>query len=189
MAEILLSNEKFIKGVTSISDNIAGGYILPSLREAQEIKLRGILGSNLYSKLITLVGNSEIDSEVNLAYKTLLDECQYFLAYSTVTMVVEKVTYKITNFGVAKSSDENLNVATAVEVDNTKEYYQGKADYYAYLLQGYLLENRTLFPELGNNHCNKIQSNLYSAASCGIWLGGARGKGEYYNKPKCRRYR
>lgn len=189
MAEVLLSSEKFIKGVTNISDNVAGGYILPSLREAQEIKLKGILGSNLYSKLLTLVGNGEIDSEVNSAYKALVDECQYFLAYTTISMVVEKVTYKITNFGVAKSSDENLNVATAVEVGNTKEYYQSKADYYAFELQNYLLENRTSFPELRDNQCYKIQSNLYSAASCGIWLGGARGKEGYYNKPKCRRYR
>ena len=36
MAEILLSSEAFIKSVNSVSDNLSGKYILPSLREAQE---------------------------------------------------------------------------------------------------------------------------------------------------------
>ena len=42
MAEILLSSEAFVKTVTSISDNLSGKYILPSLREAQEIGLKRI---------------------------------------------------------------------------------------------------------------------------------------------------
>ena len=41
MAEILLSSEKFIKETMSVSDNLSGKYILPSLREAQEIGLKG----------------------------------------------------------------------------------------------------------------------------------------------------
>ncbi len=51
MTEILLSSEAFIKSVSSISDNVAGKYILPSLREAQEIGLRGILGDCLLDAL------------------------------------------------------------------------------------------------------------------------------------------
>ena len=39
MTEILLSSEKFIKEVTSVSDNLAGKYLLPSLLEAQEVAL------------------------------------------------------------------------------------------------------------------------------------------------------
>ena len=55
MAEILLSSEAFVKRVTSASDNLSGKYILPSLREAQEIGLRGILGDDLLAKLKALV--------------------------------------------------------------------------------------------------------------------------------------
>ena len=51
MAEILLSSEAFVKSVTSASDNLSGKYILPSLREAQEIGLKGILGDPLLAKL------------------------------------------------------------------------------------------------------------------------------------------
>lgn len=51
MAEILLSSEAFVKSVTSVSDNLSGKYILPSLREAQEIGLKSILGDSLFAKL------------------------------------------------------------------------------------------------------------------------------------------
>ena len=60
MAEILLSSEAFVKSVTSASDNLSGKYILPSLREAQEIGLRGILGDDLLAKLKDLIKNGTL---------------------------------------------------------------------------------------------------------------------------------
>lgn len=176
MAEILLSSEAFVKSVTSASDNLSGKYILPSLREAQEIGLRGVLGDNLLSKLKELLKNNQIDIEVNAAYKSLLDRCQYYLAYTTIVEVTNKVSYKIGNFGVAKSNDENLQVATQDEIGKMQFYYQSKADACCLDLQNFLLEHRADYPELTENCCHKIKSNLHSAATCGIFLGGARGK-------------
>lgn len=176
MAEIILTSEKFVKSVTSVSDNIAGKYILPSLREAQEQGLKGILGDALLAKLKGLVANKEIDLESNVAYKILLDRCQYYLAYAAIVEVTNKVSYKIGNFGVAKSSDENLQVASQDEIGKMQYYYQSKADAHCLDLQNFLLQNRSDYPELTENCCHTIESNLHSAASCGIFLGGARGK-------------
>ena len=176
MAEIILTSEKFVKSVTSVSDNIAGKYILPSLREAQEQGLKGILGDALLAKLKGLVANKEIDMESNAAYKILLDRCQYYLAYAAIVEVTNKVSYKIGNFGVAKSSDENLQVASQDEIGKMQYYYQSKADAHCLDLQNFLLQNRSDYPELTENCCHTIESNLHSAASCGIFLGGSRGK-------------
>ena len=176
MAEIILTSEKFVKSVTSVSDNIAGKYILPSLREAQEQGLKGILGDALLAKLKSLVANKEIDLESNAAYKILLDRCQYYLAYAAIVEVTNKVSYKIGNFGVAKSSDENLQVASQDEIGKMQYYYQSKADAHCLDLQNFLLQNRSDYPELTENCCHNIESNLHSAASCGIFLGGERGK-------------
>jgi hypothetical protein len=172
MAEILLSSEAFVKSVTSASDNLSGKYILPSLREAQEIGLKGILGDALLSKLKELVSTNALDG----VYKTLVDNCQYYLAYKTIVEVVTKPSYKIGNFGVAKSTDENLQVASHDEIAKVQYYYQSKADACCLDLQNFLLEHREDYPELSDNQCHKIQSNLYSAATCGVFLGGARGK-------------
>lgn len=172
MAEVLLSNEDFIKSVSSISDNLSGKYILPSLREAQEVGLKGILGSDLLAKCKQLVK----DRALSGAYKTLVDNCQYYLAYLTIVEVTNKVSYKVGNFGVAKTNDENLQVASQEEIAKMQYYYQSKADACCLDLQHYLLENRASFPELTESAVNKIASNLRSAASCGIFLGGARGR-------------
>ena len=176
MAEILLSSEKFIKETTNVSDNLSGKYLLPSLREAQEIGLRGILGDCLLARLKQLVKDAEIDLPENVAYKDLLDRCQYYLAYATIVEVVERVSYKVVNFGVAKTADENLQVATQDEIAKQKFFYQAKADNYCLHLQNFILNNREAYPELTPCDCGRIEANLKSAASCGIFLGGARGK-------------
>lgn len=176
MAEILLSSEAFVKSVTSVSDNLSGKYILPSLREAQEVGLKRILGDALLDKLKGLVKQGQIKEDANKVYKQLIDRCQYYLAYVAIVEVTNKTSYKIGNFGVTKSNDENQQVATQDEIAKMQYYYQSKADTCCYELQNWLLENRKSFPELSDNDCRRISSNLYSAATCGIFLGGARGK-------------
>lgn len=183
MAEILLSSEAFVKSMTSVSDNLSGKYILPSLREAQEIGLRNILGDSLLSKLKSLVKENVIENPANAKYKELIDRCQYYLAYVTIVEVTNKTTYKVGNFGVTKNTDENMQMATQDEVAKMQYYYQSKADACCYDLQNWLMDNRSSFPELNECDCKRISSNLYSAASCGIFLGGARGK----SKRRCRK--
>ena len=94
----------------------------------------------------------------------------------TIVEVTNKVSYKIGNFGVTKTSDENLQVASQDEIAKMQYYYQSKADACCLDLQNFLLEHRKDYPELTENGCHKIESNLHSAASCGIFLGGARGR-------------
>ena len=185
MAEYLLTSEKFVKEISNISDNVAGKYILPSIREAQEIKLKSILGSCLLSAIKTMMANNTLTAEGNEMYKELVDQCQYFLAYSAIVEILPKVSYKIGNFGVAKSQDENLQVATQDEIAKQEYYYQSKADYYAIELQQWLLDNHASFRELDECQCGKIRSNLYSAATCGLWLGGPRGRILPGNNCKC----
>lgn len=176
MAEILLSSEVFIKAQTNISDNVAGKYIMPSLREAQEVSLKSILGENMLEKLKDLVKSNNIDSPSNAIYKKLLDKCQYYLAYMTIVEVINKVTFKIGNAGLVKATDEQMQVASLQEVVSQIEYYQGKADFHCLELQNFILNNLNDLPEINEGACRRIKSNLYSAATCGIFLGGARGK-------------
>lgn len=188
--EVLLVSADFVKGVSNISDNTAGKYLLPSIREAQDVKLQGILGHDLYLALKTKVkytqlwGSFNLDYNAdfdltagpNLYYRQLLNECQYFLAYSAITELIYKVSYKVANMGLVKSADAGMQPPTKAEIDNQRAYYQSKADACAYDLQAWVYEYRSHFPELNESDCRRIQSNLYSAATCGIFLGGARGK-------------
>lgn len=172
MAEILLTSEQFVKSVTNVSDNLAGKYILPSIREAQEQGLKSILGDCLLSKVKHLFDTNSLEG----IYKEVVDHCQYYLAYSAIVEVTNKVSFKIGNFGVAKSQDENLQLASYDEIVKMQYYYQTKVDAYCLELQQWLLQNKESIPELTECHCRRLSSNLQSAASCGIYLGGARGK-------------
>ena len=191
MKDILLTSETTVKKMTGISDNLEGEYLVSAIKEAQDMGLQGILGQALIDRLKWCVTNDafnrgsfrassynesfDIDGDYS-QYKVLLDKAQYYLAYKTASELCMKVAYKVANMGVVKTSDDKVQNATFDEVAYQKDYYTGKADYYAYMLQQFLLDNRADYPELDDNHCHRIHSNLYSAASCGLWLGGPRGK-------------
>jgi hypothetical protein len=174
MAEVLLTSESFVKSVTSISENVFGNYLLPSIREAQETSLRGVLGDSLTDRLKEVVSSPETSEK---KYLDLIDKLQYFLAYSTIVKLIPKVQFKIGNAGVVKTTDENIQTATSGEIEKMIFNYQNQADTECRKLQQWLLKNYSDYPELSENDCKSIKANLTSAASCGLWLGGARGKG------------
>ena len=144
MAEILLTSEAFVKSVTNVSDNLAGKYILPSIREAQEQGLKSILGDCLLSKVKHLFNTDSLEG----IYKELVDHCQYYLAYAAIVEVTNKVSFKIGNFGVATSTDENLQVASYDEIVKMQYYYQTKVDAYCLELHQWLLQNKESITEL-----------------------------------------
>lgn len=170
--EYLLTSEEAVKSLTNVSDNLSGKYLQSSIREAQETALRGILGARLLSALKEKMADGTLSGD----YKDLVDQCQYFLAYTAIVDVAMKASYKISNFGVMKSNDENLSVASLDEIVSNQGYYQAKADARCYDLQTWLLENKDKFEELDECACERIRSNLRSAATSGVWLGGARGR-------------
>ena len=176
MAEVLLVSETFVKEVCSISDNVAGQYIRPSIREAQDIALRNILGDLLLDKLKSLVDGGTITAAENVWYKALADRERDFLANTACVGICQRVEFKVANAGVVKTPDERVEVADQPDMAKTQFFYQSKADSLAFDLERWLLENRSRFPELAEHQCRKIHSHLYTAASCGIWLGGPRGK-------------
>lgn len=175
-ANALFVTEKFIKETMAVQDNLSGKFLLPAIREAQDIDLQGIIGTTLYATLDALVVSGEIYDAANAPYRDLLDVARYYIAYLAVANVIPKVSYKVGNFGLAKSTDENLQVASASEVDKAAAYYRSKADRYCLDLQNFVLNHFSDYPELKEGDLHRIHSNLYSAAGCGIFLGGPRGK-------------
>lgn len=179
---ILLTSEKAVKELTGISENVSGNIILAALREAQEVHLKTILGPSLLSRLKDLVNSGDISKPENANYKELIEQCKYYLIYATVVELCVNTTYKITNFGVTTTDDEKLKAASLDEVFRLRDYWQAKVDYHCIELQTYVWNNRASFKELCDNDCERIHANLFSAATCGVFLGGPRGKGLY---PKC----
>lgn len=180
MTNTLLITEKTIKNLTNLSDNMNGKLLLPAIREAQDINLREILGDDLLNSLVYYASQSQ--DEIPDAYYSLLVKCQYYLAYQAISNICMITSVKIDNAGLQRISDEHMEPLSVGDVNQITSYYQKKADYYCLLLQNFLIDNRTDYPELDECQCNKIQSHLYSSASCGIVLGGPRSKYPVYPK-------
>lgn len=172
---VLLTSESFVKQFTSISDNIAGKYMRSAILDTQEIELKRIIGSCLLSKLKSLVASDEIALPENGIYQDTLDYIQPYMAYRTAVELATKVSFKISNIGVHRNSDDNVSPVTSGEVIELKGYYQSKADAACIELQRWLIANKSRIPELDCCTCANIEANLRDAVSCGIFLGGRRG--------------
>lgn len=174
MKNVLLTNENIIKSTTNIFENISGNYLLPSIKLSQDIDLEEVIGTELLRKLQSDVYNNRFEEK----YKILLDDYVVpFLNYSTIVRLIPTVAVKITNAGIVKTDDEKMTNVSSVEVDKVEAEYRHIADVYKNRLQRFLIANHSDYPELNmNNTIDKIKQNLYSSASCGVSLGGVRGK-------------
>lgn len=177
ITDTLLTSPDFVKSVTNISDNLNGKVMQAAIREAQEIDLKQIIGSCMLAKLKQLINGNLINDPEYSEYLDLLNEAQYFLSYTVVSKLCVITSYKIDNAGVVKTADENITNATEEEIFDMQNFYQRKADYFCSQLQNYILNHIGILPEITENQCNNIKSNLYSAANNSLWLGGRRGKG------------
>lgn len=176
MSDILLISAEFIKSISSISDNLSSKYLTPSIREAQDIDFRNVVGYAMLEKLKALSKSEEIDAPENALYKELLEMSRYFMTYATLAYVTMKTSYKISNIGVARTTDENVQSVTFDEVQKVADYYRSRADFYKNALQEWLRYNQSKLPELSERTQNQTTANLRSSATTSVWLGGARGK-------------
>lgn len=176
--DVLLISEDTIKTYTNISDNVAGDYLLPAISVAQRSALESILGTSLVRKIQTLIVDGQISYSENAAYKDLLDEyITDFLCYASVVELIPIVSFKINNVGAARTEEEKATAVSFNEVFKLKDYYADKAEYFALRMQRYIIANYSKYPELSDyKSIEDIRANLYSAAGCSIWLGGARNK-------------
>lgn len=177
MRNVLLTSPDFIRLNSNISDNINSKVLATAIREVQEDELMEIMGEELVDKLQSLVENNEINLDENEAYKDVLDKAQMFITYKVIAEVIMMVNCKIDNAGLIQTRDENMDYMSLDETFTLKNYYDIKADHYAYLLQNFLIEHLNILPELTEYQAWKIHSTLYSAANPSIFLGGARGRG------------
>lgn len=177
--EIFLTNENYVRSLTSIDNNIQSKYLLSAIREAQEVGLQQIIGSKMLKKLKNLILGGTIEDDENIVYKSLVDESQLYLAYQSIVNLCLTTSVKISNGGLQMTSDENLTVLNINDTFIVQQHYQDKADFFKKRLQQYVLNNIADLPEIGECNYNEIRAELHSAASSNIWLGGARSKGGY----------
>lgn len=176
MTNILFISEDYVKTNSNLNDNMFGKNLLPAMREAQDVYLQQIIGCSLYNKLVELIDNEEIGDSGNTLYKDLLDnQIRPYLLYQTLVQLIPVINAKLVNFGTTLSNDEHLVNLSQADVVVLTGHYQNMADFYCRRLQEYVLNH---CEDLGVDSCSceSIKANLRNAATCGIFLGGVRGR-------------
>lgn len=174
---ILLISEDTIRSYSNINDNLFSKWLLPAIRESQEMGLMPIIGECLYNRICDLVGNDLIGDDMYVQYKDLLDDyIEPYLIYQTLTNVTPLINGKMGNIGTVSTNDEHIINLSQGELDLVQNYYRERADFYQIRLQNWVKANASAFPELECS-CENMQPNLDRANnSVGLWLGGVRGK-------------
>lgn len=183
MDKTLLISANKVREITPISDNINEKELVAAIKEAQNVSLRNVIGSNLLNRLKELIDNDLIYSDDYCDYVDLLDEMQYYLAYTAVVKLIPQIQWKVDNAGIFTTDDEHLKSLDVKDTITVVGYYQSRADYYCMLLQKYLMRNKDNFPELDACSCKDIDAHLNTAFTSGLFLGARRG----VIKNKCRK--
>lgn len=174
--EIFLTNECYVRELTNIDNNMPSKYLLAAIREAQEMGLQSIIGTNMLNHLKDLIGSGLINDDTNEKYKNLVNECQLYLAYQSIANLCLVTNVKISAGGLQQTSDENLTVLDINDGFTVETHYQNKADFFARRLQQFILNNLKDYPEIDACTCNQMHANLGYAATTNLFLGGYRGR-------------
>ena len=160
-----------MKTNSNLGDNVWGKFLLPAIRESQDIYLQQIIGSALYESILEKIKDGSLVDP----YKELVDDyVRWFLLYQVLSDVIDILDVKLANLGTVRSRDEYVDSISDGERDRLRQNYQYKADFYCKRMQEFLLNNRNAFPELDECVCDRLSAQLNSAASTGIFLGGYR---------------
>lgn len=172
MTDILLITEDFVKSNSNLPDNLYGEWLLPAIREAQDIGLQGVLGTRLYCKVCGEVADNSIEERIG----NLIQVAQPYIMYQTIADLIPVISVKLGNIGAVISNDEHVQNISKDQRENLQYSYRYKADHYKMMLQRYLINHRDLYPELECSDCCQgyIKPDLGTSYSTGLWLGGKR---------------
>jgi len=201
----LLTNEAMVKGLMPVSDNLAGEYLATAMFEAQEIDLKAILGQRLTDLLKRYESNDEWSThpeyeelkdqcQTYLAYRTIarvLPKVSFKICNAgavatsdanVANLSRDQIDAMIEDYGAAADSFAyQLQLWLKKAIDNADNgimsitLLTSTGDVFV-AAGGAVSQVRGASINLPEADCNEIRANLYSAASCGIFLGGARGQ-------------
>lgn len=141
----LLISDEILKERSIIHGNTDPKLIYPDIKTAQDMFIVPILGTALFNKLQTIIGDSTIVTNAALIdYKNLLDN--YIidtLIYYTMAELPMSISYQFWNKGIIRKQGENTETPSMSELIDISNRYRQRAEYYANRLMMYLRQTAT----------------------------------------------
>lgn len=151
MAIALFIDPNYLKSVSIIDENVDDKLINICIKEAQDIRIHRILGSDLYNKYVTDI-NTSGSAGVTGVYKTLMDS--YIInavTYWTLYEISLWLVWKYRNKSISTQSSDNSQPAGLDVVQTLRDEHKDKAEWYSERLTRYLQEHSSTYPEYEAN--------------------------------------
>lgn len=134
-----------LKDKSFIDENVNDKLIRASIKEAQEIYIRDLIGSGLYNELQTQTANNA--ATLTALNRTLLnDYIRPCLMWYALVEGAYPLSIKIMGKGYQKRRSEFTDPATSEDVIADSNWARNKAEYYAQRVTKYLAENSSDYP-------------------------------------------
>jgi len=163
MTTTFIISEAKLRQFTDLNDSVDTALIKNAVREAQDISLQRILGTQLYNSILSQIDAGPVWT--TSAYETLVnDYIQDFLLYAAYYYALEAIYIRPRNNGLLTPTGGENSIEVDRSVYNVKrQSADNKMQFYADRLSSYLAGNQPLFPELNTN--NNIWEQWPSYAS------------------------
>lgn len=144
MANVLFISEATLKAETVISENVDPKILIPTIKEAQNIYILPLLGTNLYNDLVTNVSANTLSS----AYITLLNDyiAPCLVKYSVYECILP-LSYKFQNKNIGKKSSDFSQQADINDLRYLLDFTKSRAEWYAERVSRFLLAYQTTYPK------------------------------------------
>jgi hypothetical protein len=120
-----------------VHKNIDSKMVIPEIKAMQEMYILPVLGTALYERLQDGIDNSNLTAdEVTLLKDYIRDP----LIHYTISELAESLSYQVWNKGLTRKSTENSEAVSASEIDDYKQKYKNRAEWYLERLIRYLIE-------------------------------------------------
>jgi hypothetical protein len=138
---ILLISDQIIKERTAIHGNIDPKLLYSDIKVAQDMYIVPILGTALFVKIQTLIGDGTIADPDNADYKLLLDK--YIidaLIFYTLSDLPTSISYQFWNKGVVRKVGQDTELPSMSDLVDLSRKYLNRAEFYANRMKLFLLD-------------------------------------------------
>lgn len=145
----LLLSQTYLFDKTRIDSNVDFDKLVPLIEDVQFLKIKPLLGNNLYQEILT---QSTPVATLTAANQILLDDyilpcmVRYFLADAVIPF-----KFNFTNIGVISKSSDNSQQIETVDISKVVDYWRNKADEYGTLMQNFIKANVSDYPAFETN--------------------------------------
>jgi len=138
MKNICFINVNTIKERSALHTNVDDKLIISEIRDAQNMFVMPLLGSNLFLRLQEGIDSDDLTAdEINLLDNFITDA----LVYYTLSQLPSGLSYQFYNKGMIRKSSDNTDVPSASELVDMSERFMTRAEFYGKRLVGELKQH------------------------------------------------